>query len=111
MREILLTWHPGAHPEIFKEGGFNFSKSNHYPIVVSLTTNENAHNNSQTGFPSNSCICLFRNPVTMILKVVGCEDCVQENKLPLWGPGGKAPSGLAILAIFSEKIAIITPFR
>ena len=49
-------------------------------------------------------------PVTMILKVVGYEDCVQENKLPLWGPGGKAPSGWAILAIFS-KIAILTPFR
>ena len=26
-------------------------------------------------------ICLFRDPVTMILKVVGCEDCVRENKL------------------------------
>ena len=54
----------GAHPEIFKEGGFDFSKSNQYPIVVSLTINENARYNSQTGFPSNSCICLFRNPVT-----------------------------------------------
>ena len=25
---------PGAHPEIFKWGGLNFSKSNQYPIVV-----------------------------------------------------------------------------
>ena len=24
----------GAHPEIFKGGGLNFSKSNQYPIVV-----------------------------------------------------------------------------
>ena len=26
----------GAHPEIFKEGGLNFSKSNQYSIVVNL---------------------------------------------------------------------------
>ena len=48
-------------------------------------------------------ICLFRNPVIAISKVVGCEDCVWKNKLPLWGPGGEAPSRWAILAIFSEK--------
>ena len=28
-------------------------------------------------------------PATMILLVVGCEDCVRENKLPLWGLGAK----------------------
>ena len=56
-------------------------------------------------------ICLFRNPVTTILKVVGCEDCVQENKLPQWGPGGEAPGRWATLAIFfQKKIAILTPF-
>ena len=55
-------------------------------------------------------ICLFRNPIIMILKVVGCEDCVRENNLPLCGQGGEAPSRWAILAIFSEKIAILTPF-
>ena len=27
-------------------------------------------------------ICLFKNPVITILKVVACEDCVRENKLP-----------------------------
>ena len=43
-------------------------------------------------------ICLFRSPVTTILKIVGCEDCVEENKLPRWVPGN-----WAILAIFSEK--------
>ena len=43
-------------------------------------------------------ICLFKNPVITILKVVGCEDCVQENKLPLWGPGGKA-----LLQFFLKK--------
>ena len=46
---------------------------------------------------------LFRNPLITSLKVVGCEDCVQENKLPLWKPEGKAHSRCAILAIFSEK--------
>ena len=48
-------------------------------------------------------ICVFKNPVIMILKVVGCEDCVQENKLPLWGPGGEATSRWAVLQFFSEK--------
>ena len=48
-------------------------------------------------------ICLFRNPVITILKVVGCENCEQENKLPLWEPEGKAPSRWAILAIFFRK--------
>ena len=28
-------------------------------------------------------ICLLKNPVITISKVVGWEDCVQENKLPL----------------------------
>ena len=56
-------------------------------------------------------ICFFKNPVTTILKV-GYEDCVQENNLPLWGPGGKAPSLWAILAIFfSQKTAILMPFE
>ena len=48
-------------------------------------------------------ISLFRNLVTTILKVVDCEDCVRENKLPLWGSGGEVPSRWAILAIFSQK--------
>ena len=34
-------------------------------------------------------IFLFKNPVIKILKVVDCEGCVQENKLPLRGPGAK----------------------
>ena len=55
--------------------------------------------------------CLFRNHVLTILKVVGCEDCMQENKLPLWGPGSEAPSLWVVLSIFSEKkLAISTPF-
>ena len=45
-----------------------------------------------------------------ILKVVGCEDCVQDNDLPQWGPGGAAPSRWAIFAIFQRKVAILTPF-
>ena len=55
-------------------------------------------------------ICLFRNPVITILKVVGCEDCVRENKLFRWEHGGEAPSRCAFLAICSEKIDILTPF-
>ena len=52
-----------------------------------------------------SYIWLFRNPVITILKVVGCEDCVRENKLPLWEPGGEA------LQFFREKIAILMPYE
>ena len=55
-------------------------------------------------------ICLLKNPAITILKVVDCEGCVQKNKLPLWQPGSEAPSRWAILAIFLEKIAILTPF-
>ena len=56
-------------------------------------------------------ICVFKNLVITILKVDGCEDCVRENKLPLWRPGGEALSRWAILAFFLEKIAILTPFE
>ena len=45
----------GAHPEIFKEA-VNFSKTNQYPIY--LTINENARYHCQTGFCGNSCILL-----------------------------------------------------
>ena len=45
-------------------------------------------------------ICLFKNPVITILKIVGCEDCEPENKLPLWMLGD---CRWAILAIFFEK--------
>ena len=46
----------------------------------------------------------------MILKVVGCKDWVQDNNLPLWGPGSKAPSCCAIPAVFQKKVAILMPF-
>ena len=55
-------------------------------------------------------ICLFKNPVITVMKVVGCEDCVQENNLPLWRPGGEAPSRWAVLQFFWKKIAILTSF-
>ena len=29
-------------------------------------------------------MCLFRNPVITILKFIGCENCVRENKLALF---------------------------
>ena len=57
-------------------------------------------------------ICLFRTPAITILKVDGCEDCVQENRLPLRRPGGLAPSHWAILVIFlKKKKNILTPFE
>ena len=39
----------------------------------------------------------------MILKVVGCKDCVRENQLPLRGAASVALSRWAIAAIFSKK--------
>ena len=46
----------------------------------------------------------------MILKVVGCEDCMQDNNLLQWGPGGAAPSRWANFAMYQRKVAILTPF-
>ena len=37
-----------------------------------------------------------------ILKVVGSQDCVQDNNLPLWGPGG-SPQPLCNSYNFSKK--------
>ena len=48
-------------------------------------------------------ICLLKNPAITILKVVGCEDCARENKLPLWGRRGQTPSRWAVPQFFSEK--------
>ena len=46
-------------------------------------------------------ICLVKNPVIMILKVVGCEDCVRENVSYHNGClGAKPPGRWAILAFF-----------
>ena len=61
------------HPEIFKGGGgLNFSKSNQYSVVVNLVKVKQGFA-ILIAFCYN--ICLFKNPVIMILKVVGCEDC------------------------------------
>ena len=58
------------------------------------------HDRSQTRLGGNSCILLqhlfIQKPAITVLKVVVCERCVRQNKLPLWRPG-------AILAIFLEK--------
>ena len=54
-------------------------------------------------------VCLFRNCVT-ILKVVGSEDCVQENKLPLWGPGEKSQPLGNSCNFFGKKLAILITF-
>ena len=35
---------------------------------------------------------------------------LQKAKLLRWGPGSKAPSHWAILAIFQKKVAILTSF-
>ena len=48
-------------------------------------------------------ICLFRNPVIMILKVVGCEDYVRENKSPYEGLGAKLSATKQFLQIFQKK--------
>ena len=58
------------------------------------------------GFAINSCISLqrlLRNPAITFLKVVGCEDCVREKKLRLWGSGEETPSPWVIFAIFLGK--------
>ena len=39
----------------------------------------------------------------MILKVVGCEDCVRDNYLALLGPAVKPPAAGQSLQIFLEK--------
>ena len=44
-------------------------------------------------------MCLFRNPVITILKFIGCENCVRENKLALF------------LQFFWKKIATLMLFR
>ena len=86
---------PGAHPEIFKRGGFYFQKTNLNPIVVSLfqPLMKTHAMIVKHGFAVIVAFCynisLLRNPVITILKVVGCEDCVRENKSPLWAPGGE----------------------
>ena len=48
-------------------------------------------------------ICLFKNPVITILKVVGSEDCVRENKFPLWGLGAKPPAAGLFFNLFRKK--------
>ena len=97
--------HPGDHPEIFKGGGFNFSKTNQYPIMVYLfqPLMKMYAVIVKEGFAVIVAfyysICLFRTPVITTLNVIGCEDCTCENKLPLWESGGKAPSRWAIFAV------------
>ena len=49
-------------------------------------------------------ICLFKNPVTTIRKFLDCEYCVQENKLPVLGPGGEAPAVGQFLHFFRKKL-------
>ena len=57
-------------------------------------------------------ICLFKNPVKLVLKVIGCKDCVQENKLPLWGAWGVKPLASGqFLQLFRKKTINLTPFR
>ena len=45
----------------------------------------------------------FRNPVITTLKVVGCENCVREDKLSLKGPEGEAPAAGQFLTIKKNK--------
>ena len=56
-------------------------------------------------------ICLFKNPVITISKVVGCEDCVRERSYHYGGLGAKPSATRKFLKIFSEKkTVILTPF-
>ena len=107
----------GTLPEIFEKGDFNFSKTNPSPIVANLfqpLMKMHAIIVKQgfaviVAFCYN--ICVFKNLCNNDFESYGFEDCVRENKLPLWGRGGKAPSRWTILAIFSKKKrAIITSF-
>ena len=41
-------------------------------------------------------------PLTTILNVVGCEDCVRKNKLPLQSLGVKPPAAGQFLQFFFE---------
>ena len=90
----------GAHPENFKEeGGFNFSKTKPNPIVVDLfqplkkmhatiVKPEMKFCSLIVAFCYNIWFVYSETLyITAILKVVGCEDCVRENKLPLWESG------------------------
>ena len=61
------------HPIIFKQGN---------AVIVT--------------FCFNICL-LFKNPVTAILKVVGYEDCVQENVSYRYGGGGGLVEKLQLL--------------
>ena len=103
--QLRLVSQPGAHSEILK-GGVNFPKKQPDPILVNLLQPLMKMHGIivHTGFRGNSGILLqlgyFENHVITILKVVGCEDCEQKNKLPLWGPGREAPSRWAILGFF-----------
>ena len=102
---------PPGRTQKFLKWGFNFSKTNPNPIVANLFQPLIKMHVIivKQGFAvivAFCYICLFRNPVTTILKVAGCEDCVQENKLPLWGPLLGNSSNF-----FEKKIAILMPYR
>ena len=69
--------------------------------------------NSQTGFCGSSCILLhylFRNTVVTIFKVVGSKNCNTEQVTTM-GAWGNDPSYWSIVAIFWEKLAILTPLE
>ena len=108
---IFKVFLPKSAPKNFYREGFKFSKNNPNPIVFNLfQTLMNMHAIIiEQGFPVIVAFCynisLFRNPVTTILEVLNFEDCVRENKLPLWhiGAWGRSPQPLSNSGNFFGK--------
>ena len=63
----------------------------------------NNHNKVFTVIVAFYNICLFKNFAITILKVVGCENCLQDNNLLLWGLGGETPAAGQFLLFFRKK--------
>ena len=92
---------PGAHSEIFKAGVSVFHKL-FQPLMKMHAIIVKQGLAVIVAFCYN--ICLFRNPVITILKVVGCEDCVRENKLFRWeSMGAKPPAAEHFLQFVRKK--------
>ena len=88
----------GAHPEIFKVGCLNFSKSHQHSIVINLVI-------VKQGFAVIVAFCyirLFKNLATKISKIVGCEDCVQKKSFCYWGLGAKPQAAEQFLQLFRK---------
>ena len=107
----------GTLLEIFEKGDFNFSKTNPSPIVANLfqpLMKMHAIIVKQgfaviVAFCYN--ICVFKNLVTMILKVMVLKIVCERTSYHYWGVGAKPPAAGQFLPFFrKKKRAIITSF-